>query len=84
MGASLTYLLRFNDHGEDFLEQIITGDETWVHQYCPETKVQSMAWKRPGLPTIKKFKTSTSSLWETEGDCVLGHAWGTSVALFTS
>jgi hypothetical protein len=24
MGASLTLLLRFNDHGEDFLEQIIT------------------------------------------------------------
>jgi hypothetical protein len=36
MGASPTLLLRFNDHGEDFLEQIITGDETLVHQYCPE------------------------------------------------
>jgi len=61
MGASLTHLLCFNDHGEDFLEQIITGDETWVHQYCPETKAQSMAWKHPGSPTFKKFKTSTSS-----------------------
>jgi len=29
MGASLTHLLHFNDHGEDFLEQIITWDETW-------------------------------------------------------
>ena len=28
MGASLTHLLRFNDYGGDFLEQIITGDET--------------------------------------------------------
>jgi len=61
MGASLTHLLRFNDHGRDFLEQIITGDETWVHQYCPETTSQSMAWKHPGCPTFKKFKTSTSS-----------------------
>ena len=26
MGASLSHLLRFNDHGEDFLEQIITGN----------------------------------------------------------
>ena len=60
MGASLTHFLRFNDHGEDFLEQIITTDETWVHQYCPETKVQSVTWKHPGSPTIKKFKTSTS------------------------
>jgi hypothetical protein len=32
MGVSLTHLLRFNDHGEDFLKQIITGSETWVHQ----------------------------------------------------
>ena len=61
MGASLTHLLRFNDHGEDFLEQIVTGDETWVHQHCPETKAQSVAWKHPGSPTIKTFKTSTSS-----------------------
>ena len=27
-------LFRFNEHGEDFLEQIITGDETSVHQFC--------------------------------------------------
>jgi len=60
MGSSLTHLLCFNDNGEDFLEQIITGDETWVHQYCLETKAQSMAWKHPGSPTIKKLKTSTS------------------------
>ncbi len=78
MGASLTYLLRFNNHGEDFLEQIITGDETWVHQYCPETKAQSMARKHPGSPTIKKFKTSTSSrklmatvFWDKHGVLLL-------------
>jgi len=66
MGASLTHLLRFNDHGEDFLEQIITGDETWVHHYCPETEVQSMAWKHPGSPTIKN--QDINQLWESDGD----------------
>ena len=78
MIASLTHLLCFNDHGEDFLEQIITGDETWVHQYCAETKVQSMAWKLPGSPTIKTFKTSTSSgklmatvFWDMHGVLLL-------------
>jgi len=78
MGASLTHLLHFNDHGEDFLEQIITGDEIWVHQYCPETKAQSMAWKPPGSPIIKKFKTSTSSVkmvatvfWDMHGVLLL-------------
>ena len=27
--------------------KFITGDETWVHQYYPETQAQSMAWKHP-------------------------------------
>jgi hypothetical protein len=78
MGASLTDLLRFNVHGEDFSEQIITGDDTCVHQYCPEIKAQSMAWKHPGSPTIKKFKTSTSSgklmatvFWDMNGVLLL-------------
>ena len=83
MGASLTHLLRFNDNDEDFLEQIITGDETWVHQYFPETKAQSMAWKHPGTTTVKNFKTS-NQLWETDGDCVLGYTWCASVSLFSS
>jgi len=61
-----------------FLKQIITEDETWVHQYCPETKAQSMAWKHPVSPTIKKFKTSTSSgklmatvFWDMHGVLLL-------------
>jgi len=60
-GVTLPHLLRFNVHGEDVLEQIITGDETWVHQYCHETNAQSMARKHAGSPTIKKFTKSTSS-----------------------
>ena len=57
---------------------IITTNETWVHQYCPETKVQSMAWKHAGSPAIKKFKTSTSSgklmvtlFWDMHGVLLL-------------
>jgi hypothetical protein len=38
MGASLTHLLHFNDHGDDFLEQIITRDETWDVHLFPNTK----------------------------------------------
>jgi len=41
--------------------KFITGDKTWVRQYYPETQAQSMAWKHLRSPTIKKFKTSTSS-----------------------
>jgi len=28
-------LVRFEKEGEDFLQKIITGDETWVHHYDP-------------------------------------------------
>ena len=44
-----------------FQLKFITEDETWVHQYYPETQAQSIAWKHPWSPTIIEFKTSTSS-----------------------
>jgi len=30
---------------DDILGRVITGDETWVYQYDPETKQQSAQWK---------------------------------------
>ena len=30
---------------DDILGRVITGDETWVYQYDPETKRQSTQWK---------------------------------------
>jgi hypothetical protein len=82
MGASLTHLLRFNDHGEDFWEQIITGNESWVHQYCPETSdsnhvmMSSMRCKHGGVvripPSIKqgleKWITRLEECLKREGD----------------
>ena len=32
-----------------FLGNVITGDETWVYGYGPETRVQSSQWKSPSL-----------------------------------
>jgi len=34
--------------------QIITGDETWVYGYDPETKRQSLQWKSVDFPRPKK------------------------------
>jgi hypothetical protein len=45
-----------NEGKEEFLSRIVTGHETWVHHYEPESKRQSMEWKHPGSPTKKKFK----------------------------
>ena len=44
-----------------FLERIITMDETWVHLYDPETKVQSSVWKTPSSPSPKKARVSKSA-----------------------
>lgn len=43
-----------------FLNSIITCDETWIFTYDPETKRQSMHWKTPTSPRIKKARMSKS------------------------
>ena len=58
MGLSLQHLQRYQDEGDDMLSQIVTGDESWVHQYEPETKRASMQWKHPASPAQKKFKVT--------------------------
>ena len=52
---------RYNNEGEEFLSRIVTGDETWVHHYEPESKTQSMEWKHTGSPMKKKFKAQPSA-----------------------
>jgi len=37
-----------------FLKNIVTGDESWVYRYDPETKQQSSQWKGPTSPRPKK------------------------------
>ena len=34
-----TLLNRYNNEGEAFLSRIVTGDESWVHHYSPETNL---------------------------------------------
>jgi len=31
----------------NFLNTVITGDESWVYRYDPETKAQSSQWRHP-------------------------------------
>ena len=65
-------LERYNREGDNFLNRIITGDETWVHYYEPETKRQSMQWKHASSPSSKKSQPSAGKLlltvfWDSEG-----------------
>ncbi|GFR95906.1 histone-lysine N-methyltransferase SETMAR [Elysia marginata] len=42
-------------------DNLITGDEIWVHLNTPETKRDSMTWKHPSSPVTKKFKVQRSA-----------------------
>jgi len=44
-----------------FMSRVITGDESWVYGYNPETKQQSSQWKSPGSPRPKKARQSCSA-----------------------
>jgi len=44
-----------------FISRVITGDESWVYGYDPETKQQSSQWKSPGSPRPKKTRQSRSA-----------------------
>jgi len=47
---------------ENFMGQIITGDETWVYEYDPETKRQSSQWKSADSPRPKKARLVRSKV----------------------
>ena len=60
--------------GDNFLQQIITDDETWIHHYEPESKLQSTQRKHPSSPVAKKFKMQPSArklmltvFWDSQG-----------------
>ena len=52
--------LRRHSRDKNFLNKIITMDETLVHFYVPEGKQQSSVWKTAQAPTPVKYKTVKS------------------------
>ncbi|KAL4134938.1 hypothetical protein QTP88_006618 [Uroleucon formosanum] len=44
-----------------FLDSIVTGDETWVYHFTPESKQQSMEWRHSFPPKKNKFKVTQSA-----------------------
>ena len=50
-----------NDPG-NFIECVVTQDDTWIHHFDPEAKMQSQQWTYPGSPPIKKFKRDHSAV----------------------
>jgi AraC-like DNA-binding protein len=54
----------------EFLKTVITGDETCVYRYDPETKVQSSQWKHSSSPRPKKSKMGAMQS-QGAADCFL-------------
>ena len=44
----------------NFLHKVITGDESWMSDYDPETKRQSEEWRTKSSPHPKKARMSRS------------------------
>jgi len=61
MMTCLDHLATYLNDGTTFLDNIVTGDETWVHHFIPESKQASMVWKHPWSPPPKKFKVTQSA-----------------------
>lgn len=68
------FIERCGENPDGLLQKIVTGDETWVHHYDPESKQESMQWHVKGTPHPKKFKVVPSAgkimatiFWDCEG-----------------
>ena len=55
-------MLNLANHDPEFVKIIITGDETWVYGYDPETKFQSSLLKHPESPWSKKAREVRSNV----------------------
>lgn len=55
---SKTFIKRYEKDGDDFLNRIITTDETWLWFFDPETKSQSAVWKRSSSPPPEKARVN--------------------------
>ncbi|UYV76704.1 hypothetical protein LAZ67_14001830 [Cordylochernes scorpioides] len=67
-------LKRYEEEGDHFLGQIVTGDESWCYHYDPSTKHASMEWKRGDSPRPKKIRSQRSAgkvlltiFWDVDG-----------------
>jgi len=55
-------MLDYVESDSNFLNTVITGDESWVYGYDPETKAQSSQWKHPSSPRPKKARQVCSNV----------------------
>ncbi|GFY25211.1 histone-lysine N-methyltransferase SETMAR [Trichonephila clavipes] len=70
MACALVFLDRYKE-GDQFLERIVIGDETWVSHITPESKRQSMEWRHTNSPVREKGQADNLNT-QGYGNRVLG------------
>ena len=60
MGSALKFLTLYAQEGDEFLDSIVTGDETQGFHHTPESKQQSLQQRHTHSPRTQKFETSIS------------------------
>ena len=64
-------LKRYREEGDQFLLNIVTGDESWIHHVDPEEKRLSMEYRHTSSPRPKK--TQNNAVCQQDSfDCFLG------------
>ena len=71
MSASTNFRIKQRLVIQFLTQNIAIGDEPWVHHYDPENKRQSIEYRHPGSPSVKKFKTVPSAK-KSHADHLLG------------
>ena len=51
----------YREEGDQFLFNIVTEDESWIHHFDPEEKLLSTEYRYTLSPRPKKFKTMPSA-----------------------
>jgi len=55
----------------NFLSSMVTGDESWVYEYDPETKLQNAEWHTPTSPSPKRARMAKSRVKSKHAHCIL-------------
>jgi hypothetical protein len=70
--VAFTQLLqRYEIEGAEFVELVVTCDETWVHYFTPESKIASKQCKHTHSPPPQKSENNFFN-GEDHDCCVLG------------
>jgi hypothetical protein len=64
-------LQRCETEGDSFLQRIVTGDESWIHHFQPQTKKASKEWHHSTSPKPQKI-VHAGFCGKSDADAILG------------